>query len=56
MSEGIIIAIIGASATIIAAVIGLIVKTKSKNINVVKQKQKGNGSNIQIGIQNIKKE
>lgn len=57
MSEGIIIAIIGGAATVIAAIIGLIAKSSSKNKqkNVVKQKQKGNGNN-QIGIQNITKE
>lgn len=57
MSEGIIIAIIGGAVTVIAAIIGLIAKSSSKNKqkNVVKQKQKGNGNN-QIGIQNITKE
>lgn len=57
VSEGIIIAIIGGAVTVIAAIIGLIAKSSSKNKqkNVVKQKQKGNGNN-QIGIQNITKE
>lgn len=56
MSEGIIIAIIGAGATIGAAVIAKTVTSKKNTGNTersisIKQKQKGN-NNTQIGIQN----
>jgi len=57
MSEGILIALIGAGAVIIAAVIGLIGKniTNSSNRNVkIKQSSKGN-TVTQVGIQNITK-
>lgn len=54
MSEVIIVAIIGAAATILAALIGLISKSRSANKNVTKIKQKINygDNNTQIGIQN----
>ena len=53
MSEGIIIAIIGAAGVILAAVIGLFKKnnTAEKNINI-KQKQGIGNKGTQIGIQN----
>ena len=53
MSEGIIIAIIGAAGVILAAVIGLLKKnnTAEKNINI-KQKQEIKNKGTQIGIQN----
>ena len=52
MTEGIIVAIIGAAGVILAAIIGLFQKnnTPKKNIKI-KQRQKGN-NNAQIGIQN----
>lgn len=50
MSEAIIGAIIGAVATILAAIIGKTIFGR-KNKTIVKQKSKGNG-NTQIGIQN----
>lgn len=53
MSEGIVVALIGAGAVVIAALIGLIAKATSKTKTQIKQKQKGNG-NTQIGIQNNK--
>lgn len=56
MSEGIIIAIIGAGATIGAAIIAKIATSKKNTGNAensisIKQKQKGN-NNTQIGTQN----
>ena len=51
MSEGIIIALIGGGATIIASLIAVVFKKKSvSNDYSVKQKQKGD-NNIQIGNQ-----
>lgn len=55
MSENIIVALIGAGAVIIAAIITLIGNLKKKNVSEkrtkIKQSAKGN-SNVQIGIQN----
>ena len=56
MSENIIVAFIGASAVIIAAIVALIgnlgkKKSKSEGKTTIKQSVKGN-SNVQIGIQN----
>lgn len=55
MSENVIVALIGASAMIIAAVIALIgnlcEKEKAKRNVKIKQSVRGN-SNVQIGIQN----
>lgn len=50
MSEGIVVALIGAAGVVFAAVIGKNVFGR-KNKTVIKQKIKGNG-NTQIGIQN----
>lgn len=59
MSEGIIIAIIGAIGVILSAIIAgvfsLLKKNNSKDKIVVEQKQKGN-NNTQIGVQNNYKE
>ena len=54
MSEEIIIAIIGAVAVIVAALIGLLVKSKASKRQTTKVEQKAkNGINsVQIGIQN----
>ena len=50
MDKEIIIALIGAAAVIIAALIGLLAKNKEKSTKV---KQKATGKNItQIGVQN----
>jgi hypothetical protein len=53
MTEGIIIAIIGAAGAVLAAVIGLLKKNSNtgKNINI-KQKQGIGNKGTQIGIQN----
>ena len=53
MTEGIIIAIIGAVGVILAAVIGLFKKSSNtgKNINI-KQKQGIGNKGTQVGIQN----
>ena len=51
MSEGIIIALIAAGATILAAFIGLFAKSISKKKTVINQNQKGD-NNTQIGIVN----
>ena len=50
MEKDIIVAIIGAAGVIIAALIGLLAKSKEKSTKV---KQKASGKNItQIGVQN----
>ena len=56
MTEGVIIALIGAGGTIVAALIGgifVVIKNgkKANGSTSIKQKQKGN-NNIQIGQQN----
>ena len=53
MTEGIIIAIIGAAGMILAAVIGLFKKSNSTGKNIkIKQKQGIANKGTQIGIQN----
>ena len=54
MSEAIIVAIIGAIAVVLAAIIGLFKKANGNKI-VIKQKAKGNKT-TQIGIQTTKKD
>lgn len=51
MSEQVLIAIIAAGATIIAAIIGVFAsKAKSGNRTIVKQKTKGKEKAIQVGV------
>jgi len=53
MSEAVLIAIIAAGATIVAAIIGIFAaKAKGGNKIVVKQKNKGKERTIQIGVIN----
>lgn len=54
MSEEIIIAIIGAAAVIVAALIGLLGKNKTgkRQATKIEQKIKNGTNNVQIGIQN----
>jgi len=57
MSEPVLIAVITAGATIIAAVIGIFAaKAKSGNKTTVKQNNKGKGDSVQIGVMNINTE
>ena len=51
MSEPVLIAIIAAGATIIAAIIGVFAsEAKSKDKIIVKQIKKGKGNSIQVGV------
>ena len=57
MSEPVLIAVIAAGATIIAALIGIFAaKAKSGNKTIVKQKNKGKEKAIQIGVINVNTE
>ncbi len=57
MSEPLLIAIIAAGATIIAALIGIFAaKAKSGNKTIVKQKNRGKEKSIQIGVINVNTE
>lgn len=54
MSEPVLIAVIAAGATIVAAIIGIFAaKAKSGNKTIVKQKSKGKGQTIQMGVVNL---
>jgi len=54
MSEPVLIALIAAGATILAAFISII-RRKTGSTTIIRQKNKGNGSN-QIGIVNMQAE
>lgn len=57
MSEPVLIAVIAAGATIIAAIIGFFsAKAKSGNKTFIKQKNRGKEQTIQVGVVNLNME
>ena len=54
MSESVLVALIAAVATIVAAIIGVFAaKAKSGNKTIVKQRSKGKEETIQVGVINL---